>query len=130
MTLINNFAHNVSMDALLGTHVSLLVATLVFVGFAQVALVDVEIDPRRDLRRFKSQVEVDQIRRRSAIVGSMCVVGVIATILLAFADSPVTHTISAALAIIEVLGILSLFIGSIRVLRHPNPSGINPDNRR
>jgi hypothetical protein len=108
--LVRNFAHNMSMDALLGVHVSLLVATLVFVGFAQVVPVDVQIDPRRDLRRFKSQAEADKIRR-SAIVGSMCVGGVVATtILLAFANAPVTHSISAALAVIEVIGILSLFL--------------------
>jgi hypothetical protein len=117
------------MDALLGVHVSLLVATLVFIGFAQVALIDVQIDPRRDLRRFKSQAEADRIRRRSAIVGSMCVSGVIATVLLAFVNAPVTHAISAALAIMEVLGILSLFIGSVRVLRQPGGIGTSGRER-
>lgn len=103
------------LDSLLVVHVTILVATFIFIGFAQVILAAGEPDPRRDLQRYFSRIDAQGMLAKATTVAIAATIGALVTILFAILGNPIGNPVSAALAVTELGGLIALVWHSYRV---------------
>lgn len=106
-----------TLSTLLQIHVTLLVATFVFLGFSQLALASSEADPRRNLRGYLSRLDARRVLLEAAIVGALAMVGSVTTLLLCLVDGLIASLVSASLVLIELAGLSALLWHTFHALR-------------
>jgi hypothetical protein len=96
------------LSVLLQVHVSILIASFVFIGFSQIALASSESDPRKNLKSYISHVDARRLLAGATVVGAGASLGAIVTLVLALLPIIYVVVISAILAMFELFGLTLL----------------------
>ena len=105
------------LNVLLQVHVTLLVASFLFVGVAQSLQGESRASERREFRKYVMSYAASRIFRGTVLVALLCAVSSALTLLLAaIGASDVASAISAALVAIELLAFAVLAVVTLRAL--------------